>query len=89
MIQVTKQAVQQWVMIDYLAQKHRFQANISLFERKYTMSFDAFEKRIQAAAVEVFDEWDDYIEWKADHEFLRIVNQQIQDVQAGHIEYIG
>lgn len=89
MVQVTKQALQQWVMMEYLSKKHRYQSNNALFERKYRMSFEAFEKRIESAADEVVEEWDDYVEWKADHEFLRVVNQQIQDIQNGDIEYVG
>ena len=89
MVQVTKQAVQQWMMFEYLAKKHRYQSNINTFERKYNMSFNAFEQHVETAEKEVFEEWDDYIEWKADTEFLKIVKQKIQDIQNGNIEYIG
>ncbi len=88
MVQVSKQSVQQWMISEYLTKKHRYQSNVATFERKYDMSFDAFEQRIETAKKEVVEEWDDYIEWKADHEFLRIVNQKIQDIQKGNIEYI-
>ncbi|QKZ12404.1 hypothetical protein [Spirosoma sp. KUDC1026] len=89
MVQVTKQAVQQWMLLDYLAQKHRFQENVRLFERKYDMPFDAFEKYVASAPKELINEWDDYVEWKADNEFLHMTEQKIRDVQAGNIEYIG
>ena len=89
MVQVSKQSVQQWMMYEYLAKKHRFQSNVASFERKYNMSFEAFESHFETAEKEVFEEWDDYIEWKADHEFLRIVNHKIQEIQKGNIEYIG
>lgn len=89
MVQVTKQTVQQWVLIDYLAKKHRYQSNITTFERKYNMSLEAFEKHFETAEKEVFEEWDDYIDWKADDEFLQRVNQKIEDIKSGKIEYIG
>ncbi len=89
MVQVTKQTVQQWVMIDYLAKKHRYQANVSAFERKYNMSLDEFEKHFETSEKEVFEEWDDYIDWKADYEFLQTVNKKIEDIKSGNIEYIG
>lgn len=89
MVQVTKQTVQQWIMIDYLAKKHRYQANVAMFERKYNMSLNEFEKHFETAEKEVFEEWDDYIEWKADHEFLQTVNKKIDDIRSGNIEYIG
>lgn len=87
MVQVSKQSVQQWMMFEYLAKKHRFQDTIDRFERKYGMSYAEFEKRIKATDKEVFDEWDDSIDWGAAHEFLRILDQKIRDVQNGDIEY--
>ncbi|WP_080054886.1 hypothetical protein [Spirosoma aerolatum] len=89
MVQVTKQAVQQWMMLEYLAKKHRYQSNINTFERKYTMLLEASEQHIETAHTEAINEWDDYIEWKADYDFLQIVKPKIQDIQKGNIEYIG
>ena len=88
MVQVTKQAVQQWAMFDYLSKKHRFQDTISIFERKYGTTLELFKKRFENAENEVFEEWDDYIEWKAAHEFLIRINIKIQDIKDGQIELI-
>jgi hypothetical protein len=89
MVQVTKQAVQQWMLLDTLAQMHRYQENVRFFERKYNTSFVSFEKRIEVAQDESIEQWDDYVEWKADYEFLQLTEQKILDIQAGNIEYIG
>ena len=35
-----------------------------LFEEKYGMTLEAFEKKLKSS-VESFEAWDDYIEWKA------------------------
>ena len=88
MVQVTKQSVQQWIMFDYLSKKHRFQSTITMFERKHGMSLEQFEKRFETAEREVHDEWDDYIDWKAAHEFLLRLNLKIQDIKNGDIELI-
>ncbi|GAB6101569.1 hypothetical protein JCM16138_07920 [Thermococcus atlanticus] len=37
---------------------------IKLFEEKYGMTLEAFEKKLKSS-VESFEAWDDYIEWKA------------------------
>ena len=81
MVQVSKQSVKQWMMFDYLAKKHRFQSDIAMFERKYGTSLEAFEKQFETADKEVVDEWDDYIDWKAAHEFLIRINAKIQDIK--------
>ncbi len=88
MVQVSKQAVKQWMMFDYLTKKHRFQSDISMFERKYSMSLEAFEKQFETADKEIVDEWSDYIDWKAAHEFLVRINAKIQDIKNGNIEVI-
>jgi len=88
MVQVTKQSVQQWIMFDYLSKKHRFQSTITMFERKYGMPLELFEKRFETTEKEVYEEWDDYIDWKAAHEFLLRLNVKIQDIKNGNIELI-
>ena len=88
MVQVSKQSVQQWMMFEYLSKKHRFQDTINMFERKYGMPYADFEKRFETAEKEVFEEWDDSIDWAAAHEFLIRINAKIQDIKDGNIEII-
>ena len=88
MVQVTKQAVQQWIMFDYLSKKHRFQDTITMFERKHGTTLENFKQRFENAEKEIYEEWDDYIEWKAAHEFLIRINTKIQDIKNGDIELI-
>ncbi|GAB3780011.1 hypothetical protein GCM10028818_31460 [Spirosoma horti] len=59
-----------------------------MFERKYGMPLELFEKRFETAEKEVYEEWDDYIDWKAAHEFLLRLNVKIQDIKNGNIELI-
>ena len=88
MVQISKQSVQEWAMTEYLTKKHHFQNTIDMFERKYGMSLDAFEKHFETAEKEVFEEWDDYIEWKAAHEFSIRINAKINDIKNGNIEVV-
>lgn len=88
MVQVTKQAVQQWVMIDYLARKHRFEETITRMERKYGMTLEEFEKYIERADKEVFEEWDDNIDWSAAVGMLPDVLKGIEEIKKGSIEII-
>lgn len=88
MVQVTKQAVQQWVMLDYLAQKYRFQETITRMERKYGMSLEEFEKHIETSEKEVHEEWDDNIDWSAAVGMLPDVLQSIEEIKRGAIEIV-
>ena len=83
MVQVSKQSVQQWMLIDYLAQKHRFQDRINTFERKYGMTYPEFEKRIETAEKEIFEEWDDSIDWGAAVGMLEDVVTTIEQIKRG------
>jgi len=44
---------------------HIAEDKIKLFETKYNCRFEDFEKQVSEQSDENFDEWDDYIEWKA------------------------
>ncbi|GAB3950129.1 hypothetical protein GCM10028805_27510 [Spirosoma harenae] len=88
MVQVTKQAVQQWMLQDYLVKQHRFQDTITQMERKYGMTLEEFEKHIETAEKEVFEEWDDNIEWTAAVSMLPDVLHSIEEIKQGAIEII-
>ena len=47
-----------------------------LFEKKYGCSIDAFRKRMEETE-EKFEEWDDYIEWKANFELLKDLENKL------------
>jgi hypothetical protein len=42
-----------------------YASSLHTFETKYGLIFEDFEKRITSAQKEDFEQWDDYIEWKA------------------------
>jgi translation initiation factor 2 alpha subunit (eIF-2alpha) len=89
MVQVTKQTVQQWIMIDYLAKKHHYEEMIGQLEVKYGMNYAEFEKRIETASQEVFEEWDDSIDWGAYVGFLEEINQNITEIQQGNFQLVN
>ncbi len=49
---------------------HIAEDKINLFRNKYKIDFIDFEKKIYNNTEESFDEWDDYIEWKAYNNIL-------------------
>ena len=61
---------------------------IILFENKYGCSIDTFRKRMEEAD-ENFKEWDDYIEWKANFELLKdLENKLIELDNAKNIKIV-
>lgn len=47
------------------AKMKEYERQIEIFERKYQLTFDKFEKKINSLKEEDFKMWDDYLEWKA------------------------
>jgi len=59
-----------------------------LFEKKYGCSIDAFRKRLEEND-ENFEEWDDFIEWKANFELLKdLENKLIELDNAKNIKIV-
>jgi len=59
-----------------------------LFEKKYGCSIDVFRKRMEETD-ENFGEWDDYIEWKANFELLKdLENKLIELDNAKNIKIV-
>lgn len=88
MVQISKQSVQEWMIFDYLAKKHRFQDTINRFERKYGMTYAEFEKQLATAENEVVEQWDDSIDWGAAVGMLEDVLKTIEEVKQGNIEIV-
>jgi len=51
----------------------------NLFEKKYGCSIDAFKKKMEETE-ENFEEWDDYIEWKANFEILKDLENKLTEL---------
>ena len=49
---------------------------ITLFEKKYGCSISEFRKRMEEPN-ENFEDWDDYIEWKANFEVLKDLENKL------------
>ncbi|MDA0245958.1 MAG: hypothetical protein OT477_21305 [Chloroflexi bacterium] len=65
MITIPKQQVANWFLLEYLATSHAVNEKIRLLERKYAQTWDEFSTAVQTAPEEDFEQWEDYIEWKA------------------------
>ena len=53
---------------------------IRLFEEKYGMPLEEFERKLKSSD-ESFEEWDDYIEWKAYVKKLRELESKLREIE--------
>lgn len=88
MVTISKTKVAEWILLDYFSKVNTLKEKISLFVKKYNTEFPEFEKKIKTASKENFEEWDDYIEWKAFHGFHASYLEQIEEVKNGNFQLV-
>lgn len=77
--------------ITILANHYRMQLKevmLKLFEfqDKYDCLFIDFEKKLKNASKESFEDWDNYMEWKANFNVAKDLNRKIKDIENGLFE---
>ncbi len=55
---------QNFMQLKLLSELTIIKEKIKLFQKKYNLKFNEFQKKVKEGE-EKFDEWDDYLEWKA------------------------
>jgi len=86
MLVIDKQRVADWMLLSYHAEQRQLHDRIVIYENKYSQSFKEFEKNIKQKENESFDEWDDYIEWKAYNDFYSQITKMINDIKSGNFQ---
>ena len=86
MIVIDKQRVADWMLLSYHAEQKQLHDKIVIYENKYSQPFKEFEKNIKQKENESFDEWDDYIEWKAYNDFYSQITKMINDIKSGNFQ---
>ena len=67
---ITKDEIIEYKKLKAISEITLTKEKLTLFEKKYGCSIDAFRKRMEDSD-ENFIEWDDYIEWKANFDILK------------------
>ncbi len=63
--EITRKDVENYVKMQVYTELTLIKEKLALFEIKYNCNFLLFEKSVTTAAEENFEQWDDYMEWKA------------------------
>jgi hypothetical protein len=71
-LEINKQDIENYVKMKFYTELTLIKEKLSLFEKKYKCDFSHFEKKVMDAKEENFEQWDDYMEWKA---FYKKYNQ--------------
>ena len=83
---IPKSEISQYLTLDTLAKLNKYKRILKSYEDKYQCTFKQFEKRVKSSKTEVFEEWDDYIEWQAFYHFNKSLNEKLKDLKNGHFK---
>ncbi len=83
MVVLEKITTQEFELFHLLYQIHTLRYKIHFFEIKYKCKFNEFEDSIEKMNVENFEEWDEYLEWKANSKLLNQLLSQKKDIESG------
>ena len=78
-IKISKEEIKEYKKLKVISQLTLVKEKIKLFENKYGCSLDVFRKKIEENE-EVFEKWDDYIEWKANYETIIDLEKKISEI---------
>ena len=71
-----------WQLTRYLhAKKETLEAQIRAFEEKHQMDYPAFETQMLSNSQEVFEQWDDSIEWEVLTIDLKQINEMLSQME--------
>lgn len=80
-LKVSKDEIKTYEKLKVISQIASVKGKIELFEKRYGCTFEKFEKDTQSKEKENFNEWDDYIEWKAYAKTLEELEAKIVEIE--------
>lgn len=83
---ITKNVVRDLVSTNVIYELHLVEDKISFFRKRYGTDFISFEKRIHNTSEENFEEWDDYMEWKAYENSYHQLKKEKEDLENGNFK---
>jgi hypothetical protein len=82
---ISKTEVADLLRLEVLARLHEVEEKLALFARIHDQTFDAFEQTTLRGKEE-FEQWDDYLEWKAYRQMQDELQQKLAALTRGHFK---
>ena len=86
MIIIPKSEVAEQAKLDTLFSIRKCSSEMATFEKKYNCTLKEFEKKRKKAGKEVFEEYDDYIDWKGTARMLDNLKKKLKEIQRGNFK---
>ncbi len=85
MLTIKKSEIADGLLLALLSDMHVVKDKLAYFEKKYNVSYEVFEQTVKTQE-ENYQQWDDYIEWKAYINMLKDINRKISDINNADFE---
>lgn len=82
---VSKNEVADLLRLDLMARLREAEEKERIYRQRHQQSFETFEQTVQQEE-EDFEQWDDYVEWKAYRNVRRDLEQKIDALRRGDFE---
>jgi len=73
-------------LMETLAEFHKVREKLRFFQEKYHRDFETFSIEIEREE-ENFENFDDYMEWKAYIQLFGDIKQKIEDIKNGNFQF--
>jgi hypothetical protein len=83
---ITKAELISIIANHYRTQLKEVMLKIFEFQDRYGCLFSDFEKKLKNSTEENFEDWDNYMEWKANFNTAKDLNHKIKDIENGLFE---
>jgi len=82
---VSKNEVADLLRLDLMSRLREAKEKEALYRRRHQQPFEAFEKTVQQGT-EDFEQWDEYLEWKAYRNVRQDLEEKIDALHRGDFE---
>ena len=88
MIQIKQEELQKALQQYYTNELKDSLFSIFLFEQKYGMEFKDFKEYEASLEEEIFEMWDNHIEWEADVDYVEYLWEKIKATENANFEIV-
>lgn len=85
MLTIKKSEIADGLLLELLSDMHVIKDKLAYFEKKYHVAYEVFEQTVKTQE-ESYQQWDDYIEWKAYRHMIEDISRKISDINNADFE---
>ena len=79
---LNKESVADKFAMENLSELHKTKESIRIYEKKYGVTLEEFEQRLEEQE-ERFEDFDDYIDWKAAVKWRSVLEERLEELLHG------